>query len=774
MTDKRFKLAAGGLLHDVGKLLYRYNDQRNHSTSGCDLIKQYITDKDILDCVQYHHGNMLKNSDVADNALCYITYIADNIAAFSDRRKSENGEGGFVRNISYQTVFNILNGNNEKKLYKSSMLNTDEVIYPQDNETAYTDDFYGKAVDIIKNSLAGIEYTSDYINSLSEIFEAATSYIPSSTQTNELRDISLYDHVKLTAAFSLCIFDYLCENNITDYKDALFKNSDKFYDKPVFLIYSADISGIQNFIYNISSKNALKSLRSRSFYLELIMETAVDTLLDRLSLTKCNVMYSGGGHTYLILPNTQNTKETIKTFENDLNKWFIDNYGTEIYIGGGYAACSANDLKNKTDGSYSRIFREISQNISEKKMKRYSALDIRKLNSHKSDDNERECVICKRSDKLTEVNGKCICELCAGLLKLSDSIIDPNKKCFYTILDCKPDQKTAVSLPFDLFLTVNSADELKENMKNNEHYVRSYSKNSMNTGKRLSSRIWVGDYCSAKEFAIMAENSCGIKRIAVLRADIDNLGQTFVHGFDDKYNTISRTSELSAKLSLFFKYNINSIMKKPVFRLNENAEGGRNAAIIYSGGDDVFIVGGWDDVIGAAIDLNNALRKFSCGALTISAGIGIYTPTYPLYSMAQNSGRLEDISKGNAGKNSVTLFDENHCYHWDELCNKVIGEKYALLREFISNNEKGKSLLYKILELIRCRKESNKLNIARFAYLLGRLAPDNNAPEEKVQKYNNFSNVMYSWIQNDEDAKQLITAIYLYVYMIREENNENE
>ncbi len=114
MTDKRFKLAAGGLLHDVGKLLYRYNDPRNHSTSGCDLIKQYITDKDILDCVQYHHGNMLKNSDVADNALCYITYIADNIAAFSDRRKSENGEGGFVRNISYQTVFNILNGNNEK------------------------------------------------------------------------------------------------------------------------------------------------------------------------------------------------------------------------------------------------------------------------------------------------------------------------------------------------------------------------------------------------------------------------------------------------------------------------------------------------------------------------------------------------------------------------------------------------------------------------------------------------------------------------------------
>lgn len=58
-----------------------------------------------------------------------------------------------------------------------------------------------------------------------------------------------------------------------------------------------------------------------------------------------------------------------------------------------------------------------------------------------------------------------------------------------------------------------------------------------------------------KKFEELAENAKGIKRIAVLRADVDNLGTTFVHGFkrgdDDKYVTLSRTAALSRHLSLF-------------------------------------------------------------------------------------------------------------------------------------------------------------------------------------------------------------------------------
>lgn len=41
------------------------------------------------------------------------------------------------------------------------------------------------------------------------VLEANLTYIPSSTSKRELADISLYDHVKMTAAIASCIEQYL-------------------------------------------------------------------------------------------------------------------------------------------------------------------------------------------------------------------------------------------------------------------------------------------------------------------------------------------------------------------------------------------------------------------------------------------------------------------------------------------------------------------------------------------------------------------------------------
>ena len=70
------------------------------------------------------------------------------------------------------------------------------------------------------------------------------------------------------------------------------------------MLYSLDISGIQKFIYTINIQGALKTLRARSFYLEIFMEHILDELLDKLELSRANIIYTGGGHCYLILANT--------------------------------------------------------------------------------------------------------------------------------------------------------------------------------------------------------------------------------------------------------------------------------------------------------------------------------------------------------------------------------------------------------------------------------------------------------------------------------------
>lgn len=54
--------------------------------------------------------------------------------------------------------------------------------------------------------------------------------------------------------------------------------------EPAFLLYTDDFSRIQRFIYTVHTEGALRSLRSRSFFLELLMEHYMDELLDGCGL----------------------------------------------------------------------------------------------------------------------------------------------------------------------------------------------------------------------------------------------------------------------------------------------------------------------------------------------------------------------------------------------------------------------------------------------------------------------------------------------------------
>ena len=783
MTEQQIKLTIGSLLHDFGKLLFREHDHRNHSSSGFEKLSEtglLSDEKDILDCVRYHHGAYLKNANVGNSALCYIVYIADNISAAADRRENSEG-GGFVRNIASESVFNILNGNSQKLVYPPSQLDdSGAVVYPvEPKNVAYNEQFYSAVIDRILDSLKGLSITDEYVNSLNQLLESNLTFIPSSTQTGEYRDVSLYDHLKTTAALSACILQYLEEKGRTNYKAELFDNAESFYKEKAFRLFSIDISGIQDFIYNISSKSALKGLRARSFYLEILVEHIVDELLNRLNLSRTNVMYTGGGHTYMLVPATENAAAIVSVFERELNGWFLDTFGNGLYAAFGWCDCSAEELRNKPEGSYKELFRSTSAAISGKKLHRYSAADILKLNRPTDCDHTRECRICHRTGVLVEDrDGYDVCTVCESLKQLSDMIIS-HDEVFFSVLK-QSGANGGVVLPFGCVLTGLDSKSLTDAMKT-DGYVRSYSRNKAYTGYNLVSRLWVGNYASCKEFGELADKSDGIRRLGVIRADIDSLGQALTRGFPENLSTISRTSTFSRKLSEFFKLNINYILEHGAFSLDFGVKGEikRNAVIVYSGGDDVFVVGAWNDIVGFAVDLNNSLKKYAQGTLTISAGIGIFPAKYPISAMAEQTGLLEDCSKryslNDRDKNAVTLFDESGTYSWDEFIENVVGEKLRTLERFVEKGEHAKAMLYRMLELIRTAENEDRLNIARFAYLLARLAPDKDSTQEKKDSYNEFSRNMYRWIQDNTERRRLVTAIYIYAYMNREsEDNSDE
>ena len=777
MNDQKAKLSIGALLHDIGKVIYRQgNDRRNHSISGYDYLKAEagVEDPEVLNCVRYHHASHLKNASIADESLAYIVYIADNIAAFADRRKRENTEEkGFELSAPLQSVFNILNGNQEELYYQPGDMDPNgEINYPSTEKKNFSENFYQKIKTRLTDNLKGIDWTEEYLNSLLAVMEANLSYVPSSTAKAELTDISLFDHVKMTAAVAGCIYDYLNEKQL-NYKETLFIKEKEFYDQKVFLLFSMDISGIQNFIYTITSKNALRTLRARSFYLEILMEHIIDLLLEKLELSRTNLIYSGGGHCYMLLPNTDRAKAKMKEFEEELKDWFLRYFQTELFVACGYAICDANTLRNIPEGSYAEMFQTVGRRIAEKKQHRYSAEDIIWLNNRKIDDYTRECKVCKKIGNVDEEEG--VCPLCKKIEGFSPNVLSSN---FFTV-ELEGGEE-GLPLPGNCYLLADGEKSLKKRMEKDLYFVRTYAKNQMFTGKHVATKLWVGDYTTGNTFEEFAEEAEGIDRIGILRADVDNLGQTFVTGFPEQYTTLSRTATLSRQLSIFFKYFIRSVLAEGEFSLTGKNKGvERKATIIYSGGDDVFIAGAWNDVIELAVDLEEKLKKYTQGTLSISAGIGIYKKSYPISAIAEETGDLESKSKDLPGKNAVTLFEdgESHfltdgktevsdgTYRWEEFISGVMVEKYRVLEAFFGTLEdRGMSFLYRMLELIRNQKE--RINFARFVYLLSRLEPTDEG--EKKEKYRWFSKKMYEWIQSEKDCRELKTAMNLYAYSHRE------
>jgi len=772
LTERQVKLVIGSLLHDIGKVVFRSGqDPRNHSLSGSHFLENElgIKDPEILDCVRYHHGKMLSSAKVPDDDLCYLAYFADNIAAAIDRRgRDDSAEAVFDRNVPLESVFNILNNNREKKHYSQDFLSLEKVNYPTADKTVLDNSFYQRITRNFEENLRGIPCAEENISSILSLLEANLSYVPSSTNTGELVDIPLYDHLKLTAAFASCLEAYTAENGILNYREKFFGNDNNIYAENMFLLFSMDISGIQSFIYTIAVDKALKQLRARSVYLEILMEHLIDELLEMLHLTRTNLIYSGGGHCYMILPNTVQTKSTVAEFENTINSWFRRLFDVSLYVGIGYAECSADSLKNKVPGSYADIFRNVSRMISGKKLHRYSAEEILQLNSRKHH-GERECRVCKSTGNLNE-SGRC--PVCAALERFASDVMNYN----IFVVTSKKTNESALPLPFGRYLTARSDNAARAMMDTSPDYVRTYVKNSLHMGKSVAQNLWIGDYSYKKEFEELANASRGVKKIAVLRADVDDLGNTFVNGFkrgtDTRYETLTRSAVLSRQLSLFFKGYISTILKESSGREKlVSGTGDMAVTIVYSGGDDVFLVGAWNSVFDAFIILKDALRKFTQGKLTLSGGIGIYDHSFPINVMAAEVAGLEDCSKSVPGKNAITYFSEENSYSWPVFTDAVIGEKLALIRNFIDYcGSYGNSFLYNILELLR--NSSEKINLARLAYLLSRLEPnERTAGAEAARRYAEFSKNVYVWAQSEKDRREFISALLIYVYLNRSEDD---
>lgn len=841
-------LEKAALLHDIGKVYQRAgvklpeSKTQRHSAIGAYMLKKFMPEKEnIIRAVAHHHKNELteENPMPANDDMSYIIYEADNLAAAADRRENRAEESDDRQNFNAEwplrNIFDqlpALNGKNDgsKSAYHLQIFEKEKeenkqqqnhFLFPESFAIRNPKSYYQKAANKLNKIFQTKSLADMSVNELLQILNSTMSFIPSSTNTREIPDISLYDHQKITAAFAVCMWQYFQEKNITNYKSCCYGSKNKtMRQKDIFLLISGDMSGIQKFIYTIPSKGALKSLRGRSLYLDVLLEHIADEILEACGVSRSCLLYTGGGHFYMLLPNTDRVKTILDSFQIKLQDWFLRHYGNRLYMAFARTECCAYNFMNwnaeePQSGKTREIFLQVSQALKANKLQRYSENQLEKMFDPQSEynklaDAERECAICHNSitaEKLhpygEETDGEEACEDCNGLYFLGQDALQ------YPYFAVSPDKplRYAVSLP-DLQSLTSTRDLYLRAGDEKSIYAlhgcrRIYKKNMLVDGIPDAVTLWMADYTATDEsktpldFLELAKRSQGIERIGILRADVDNLGAAFIAGIDKTNDTLSRKATLSRGMAFFFKRYLKELCEgktidgKPGFMLfTDTPKTKRNLHVIYSGGDDVFIAGAWDDVIEAAVDLRTAFQKFTNGRLTFSAGIGLFHASYPIAQMARQTGELEDYAKENSCKDSIALFGKNTeydeeygmegvdipCFSWKEFVQGVCGEKLCFLgQNFSLKNEEdmsklplGKSSLYRILQLLRdADKEKDHINVARFAYVLARMEPKR---EKKMQMvcYQNVRNQLYNWYNNTNDRQQLITAIELLVYHKRD------
>jgi CRISPR-associated protein Csm1 len=446
---------------------------------------------------------------------------------------------------------------------------------------------------------------------------------------------------------------------------ALAQNS----DLETLSFIAGDLSGIQDFIYTISSDGALKSLRARSFYLELVTEEIVQQLLDMLKLPRTSVIYAGGGNFYLLAPHQKENKSCLDHLQNTLNTWLLNEFQGKIFLALAYKDFQLNDVANK---DFKEIWNKSIKAVNCQKNKKF----INTLNEIlEPKDTYTPCEVCHRDDTKDlqpipnshETDSSLGCPTCRDMFTLGDKLF--RVQAIVRSLSVKS-KHTRHCYPLKIFNThyylYNEISDAKY-QSNDQDQV--YLLNDWTLSNFLSPNTYsllLGNYGQEVEDSgiqlyekrfvrahEMAEQSKGVNRVGYLRMDVDNLGQIFANGLVENQYSLPRLAGLSRQMSYFFKTYLNSLAQD------------KNLLFIYAGGDDLFIVGAWNEVTDFALDVYKAFRKYTGNHpdITLSAGISLAKIKYPLYQAANDSGAAESLAKGN-GRDSLGLFGE--VFKWAE------------------------------------------------------------------------------------------------------------
>lgn len=657
----------GALLHDVGKFYQRGLGKGNHEQLGAECFDNYFAEI-LSDLFARDKVGIIRHAINSHHSYSEFITHADALSAGLDRIELSQDETGDPLRERLQSVFQKVSlGNHvatDNYRYNLEPLSLDRsAVFPftatiSSSLQAEYENLWKKFVAEIatlKTANQGI-----FINSLYHLLWKYTWCVPSAVYKSE-PDISLFDHLKTTAAIAGCLF---------------VKKKSGDIDEKDFLLLGGDFSGIQNFIYKITNAQGVggvsKRLRGRSFYLLLMQEVIANYLLSELALSIPHLVFCGGGRFEMLLPNTVSVKKAISDISLHINKWLLENYAGELGLVLDWVEADSNSIKD-----YANLLKDLDDKLSSAKKRKFKEFVRDDQFWHAQHDYKGELRLCRSCNTTVVQKGikDEICDLCEEHKKIGEKL--PKVK-YIAFMQKADDLIKETLIRFGEFGVVYL-------LERNDNISDCYSINDISGSFKLignTAPLVIEGFAQETEeetkyaqtgnvltFETIADMSIGDNRLGILKMDVDYLGLIFAIGLTEKEKSISRITSLSRRMDWFFSGYLNRICDNVFEKWKKDADkaGWKDKAAkiknifytVYSGGDDLLIIGPWSEMPKLAQEIRNEFESYTCNNadIDLSAGIYLCKPKFPISIFARMAG--EELKKAkDGGRRRLTFFGD--------------------------------------------------------------------------------------------------------------------
>lgn len=520
------------------------------------------------------------------------------------------------------------------------------------------------------------------------------------------------------------------------------------------MLIIGDLSGIQEYLFDVAHAGGgqARRLRARSFFVQLLAESAALRITRALNWSQDHMIFCGAGK--FILDGPPISADQIDALAGErvvISRWLLKSTGAQLRFSLAVEEQTGDSNLNPLDR-----YNLAMMSLQKTKLNAWADIAIQEGKWETATlvlaPLDTPCVLCRRrtAEKDEEIDGELrkVCVRChedrefGRLLPRTHwiGISSTAAAESFDILDLH------VSLSSQ---ALRSADYLIYTEAPPAPIVEGVSSDRIIT-RQLNRHIPLTSDNHPMDFSEIAEQSRGDKLLGILKADADSLGVIIDETLKSS-GDLSPLGKLSKELDGFFGGTLALELRKPDWKI---------IYTIFAGGDDLLLIGPWNVIVDFAAHVRQLFQhKFGEREMTISAAVAFVKPSRPIkFAAEQAEHLLQEAKTKNAyraalPKDQIAAFGQ--IWKWQDH-ETIIGDGKHLAK-MVNDKVAERGWLQTLLEIGVSRQRGDLLATSRLAYHVGRNYPKVNSQDPSAAGLRRWANRLI----NDLDDCRTVETTYL-------------